>query len=51
MQYTDKFIPTERSAKNLIQDLGETSNSTLLKKRSSRLSKKMGGGSPAEPKE
>lgn len=50
MQYTDKFMATERSAKTLTQELGATSNSTLLKKRSSRLSKKMGGGSPTETK-
>ena len=51
MQYPNKFISTERSAKNLTQELGATSNSTLLKKRSSRLSKKLGGGSPDQDKE
>ena len=51
MQYNDKFTVTEGSAKTLTQDLGSTSNSALLKKRSSRLCKKMGGGSPTETKE
>jgi hypothetical protein len=47
MQYHSKINVTDDSAKT-IQELGATSYSTLLKKRSSRLSKKMGGGSPPQ---
>jgi hypothetical protein len=55
MQFNDKFTTVtdnDNSPKTLIQDLGATSNSTLLKKRSSRLInaqiKKMGGGSSSQ---
>jgi hypothetical protein len=55
MQFNDKFTTVtenDNSPKTLLPELGATSNSTLLKKRSSRLInaqiKKMGGGSSSQ---
>jgi hypothetical protein len=55
MQLTDKYTTVtenDNSPVTLLQELGATSNSTLLKKRSSRLInaqiKKMGGGSSSQ---